>query len=232
MVSDDDDYADLVAQYARHSPPPDPDVQDYDATIIDGSENDEWLTAAQQRRGENDSISSSGLYEIVPLSKSLNPTRRRAVCEFLCPVTVFLNKRSSGEDTTETDTRATKIVWDIDRSLCISVSCVEIPSTWDDGRQLLVTFLQTDMITSQSMSLKAPIEWSARIFLVLLAASVGDTCIKNGVISCHFDAEDPDGNDMNRIIRIYKRKHIEDVKTLTETSEYALTVFGGKFKLK
>ena len=52
MVSDDEDYADLVAQYARHSPPPDPDVQDYDATIIDGSENDEWLTAAQQRRGE------------------------------------------------------------------------------------------------------------------------------------------------------------------------------------
>ena len=146
MVSDDDDYADLVAQYARHSPPPDSDGEDYEKTIINDSENDEWLTAALHRRGENDSVSSSGMYEIVPLSKNLNPTRRRAVCEFLCPVTVFFNKRSSGEDTTVT--RATKIVWDIDRLLCIGVSCVEIPSTWDDGRQLLVTFLSTDLITS------------------------------------------------------------------------------------
>ena len=79
MVSDDDDYADLVAQYARHSPPPDPGVQDYDATIIDGKENDEWLTAAQQRRGENDSISSSGLYEIVPLSKFESYTQKSSV---------------------------------------------------------------------------------------------------------------------------------------------------------
>ena len=48
MVSDDDNDEDslssLYEQYRRHSPPI--EGSDYDATIIDGSENDEWLTLA------------------------------------------------------------------------------------------------------------------------------------------------------------------------------------------
>ena len=101
MVSEEDDNGDhkdgslysLYEQYRTHSI--DLVGQDYDANIIDGSENDEWLTLAQHWRGANDSLSSSGFEEVKPLLKNLHSTRRRAVSEFLWPVTVFFNKKQS-----------------------------------------------------------------------------------------------------------------------------------------
>ena len=117
--------------------------------------------------------------------------------------------------------------WDIDRVLAVGVSCVEIPSKWDDSRQLCTTFLLTDMTSSESICLKAPVEWSARIFLLLLAASIGDTFIKNGVASCHLDNET--GNDMNTIIRKFSKKTLNKIKELT--SEFNSTVYGGSYYL-
>ena len=223
MVSDDDNDEDslssLYEQYRRHSPPI--EGSDYDATIIDGSENDEWLTLAMQRRGENNSVSSSGYEFVLPLQMNMNPTRRRAICEFMCPVTVFLNRRLPGGEGGEVSR------WDIDRVLAVGVSCVEIPSKWDDSRQLSTTFLLTDMTSSESICLKAPVEWSARIFLLLLAASIGDTFIKNGVASCHLD--DETGNDVNRIIRKFLKKTLDEIKELT--SEFNSTVYGGSYYL-
>ena len=234
MVSEkDDDDTDedgilhsLYEQYRTQSP--DLVGRDYDATIIDGSENDEWLTLAQHRRGENDSLSSSGIEEVKPLLINLHPTRRRAVSEFMWPVTVFFNKKQSRR----CPGNGNKHRWEIERILSVGVTCVEIPAKWVDGRQLVVTFLLSDMSTSEPIALKVPTEWSARVFLLLLVASIGDTFIKEGVISCHLDREKDDGNDMNTLIASYGKKEFKYIESLTDSSEYNSTVNGGVYNLR
>lgn len=233
MVSEEDDddtdedgiLHSLYEQYRTHSP--DLVGRDYDATIIDGSENDEWLTLAQHRRGENDSLSSSGFEEVKPLLMNLHPTRRRAVSEFMWPVTVFFNKKQSRR----CPGNGNRHRWEIERILSVGVTCVEIPTKWVDGRQLVVTFLLSDMSISEPIALKVPTEWSPRIFLLLLVASVGDTFIKNCVVSCHLDRENDDGNDMNTLIATYGKKEFKVIESITDSSEFNSTVYGGVYNL-
>ena len=79
----------------------------------------------------------------------------------------------------------------------------------------MVTFLQSDMSSREPIALKVPTEWSAHIFLLLLVASIGDTFIKDGVISCHLDREKEDhGNDMNTLIASYGKKEFKDIESI------------------
>ena len=121
--------------------------------------------------------------------------------------------------------------WEIERILSVGVTCVEIPTKWVDGRQLVVTFLLSDMSISEPIALKVPTEWSPRIFLLLLVASVGDTFIKNCVVSCHLDRENDDGNDMNTLIATYGKKEFKVIESITDSSEFNSTVYGGVYNL-
>ena len=219
FIDDDELEAYTYADIGLASPRHDGSSIGSDYTYL-GEQHDVLLNVALSDRGRAEETAL-----VVAAQKKLHmyPTRRKAVLPLEQRVTVLFKKEKS-----TTTTTTAKQEWEVNMiGQAVAVTCrdVVIKKLYDDGiKEVLLTF-HLDTGKCRIFNFYLPVEWTTRLFVILLALSVEES--GKSLIVCASRGEQPVYKDVNSILTNYGAMLTSDLMSLALESSYNSIIKGG-----